>query len=100
MKKDTDYSINWKLRYASGKLGLIPAFGDGIGREVNKAELALAKKYVEQACNSHAALVSALENAGNVLAALATGQLNEIKPDSSALAQIRAALALAKGGQL
>lgn len=42
-------------------------------------------------------LLEALENAGNVLAALATGQLKQIKPDSAALAQIRAAIAKAKG---
>ena len=57
----TPYSTEWKLAYAAGKLGLIPAFGDSIGKDVNKAELALCAKYVAQAKESHAQLVAALE---------------------------------------
>ena len=56
----TPYSTEWKLAYAAGKLGLIPAFGDSIGKDVNKAELALCAKYVAQAKESHAQLVAAL----------------------------------------
>lgn len=40
-------------------------------------------------------LLVAASNAANVLAALATGQLLLIKPDSAALAQLRAAIAKA-----
>lgn len=43
-------------------------------------------------------LLAALENARNVLAALATGDLEGIDRDSAALAQARAAIAKAKGG--
>lgn len=42
-------------------------------------------------------LLAALKNAGNVLAGLATGDLKEIRADSPALAQIRAAIAKAEG---
>ena len=42
-------------------------------------------------------LLAALQNARNVLAALATGQLKSIDRDSSALGQARAAIAKAEG---
>ena len=42
-------------------------------------------------------LLSAARNAANVLAALATGQLAAIDPDSNALQELRAAIAKAKG---
>ena len=42
-------------------------------------------------------LLAALENAANVLAALATGQLEKIERDSPALMKCRAAIAKAKG---
>jgi hypothetical protein len=42
-------------------------------------------------------LLEACENARNVLAALVTGDLKTIKPDSAALAELRAAIAKAKG---
>lgn len=42
-------------------------------------------------------LLSAARNAANVLAALATGQLAAIKPDSNALQELRAAIAKAEG---
>lgn len=42
-------------------------------------------------------LISALKNAANVLAALATGQLKEVKKDSVALGHARAAIAKAEG---
>lgn len=43
-------------------------------------------------------LLEAARNAGNVLAALATGQLEKIDRNSPALAQLRAAIAKATGG--
>jgi hypothetical protein len=43
-------------------------------------------------------LLAALENAANVLAALATGQLAKVSKDSPALIQAREAIAKAKGG--
>lgn len=42
-------------------------------------------------------LLSAARNAKNVLAALATGQLAAIKPDSNALQELRAAILKAEG---
>ena len=42
-------------------------------------------------------LLAACQNAANVFAALATGQLTSISADSPALAQLRAAIAKAKG---
>jgi hypothetical protein len=42
-------------------------------------------------------LLAALENAANVLAALATGQLKNIERDSPALMKCRAAIAKARG---
>lgn len=42
-------------------------------------------------------LLSAARNAANVLAALATGQLAAIHPDSNTLQELRAAIAKAKG---
>jgi hypothetical protein len=44
-------------------------------------------------------LLSAARNAANVLAALATGQLAAIHPDSNALQELRAAIAKAKGAK-
>jgi hypothetical protein len=41
-----------KLNYISGKLGLIPAFGDTIGKDVNKAELSLAQRMAKD-CETH-----------------------------------------------
>lgn len=43
-------------------------------------------------------LLAALENAANVLAGIATGDLKTIGKDSPALAQCRAAISKAKGG--
>lgn len=50
-------------------------------------------------CVAHAALVAALRNALNVLAGIATGDLDTIKTNSPAIAQARAALALAETGR-
>ncbi len=54
-------TVGWKLAYASGKLGLLPAFGNEIGKDVNKAELLLCKRYVEDAAKVHAEMFDALE---------------------------------------
>ena len=43
-------------------------------------------------------LLAALENAANVLAGIATGDLKTLRKDSPALAQARAAIAKAKDG--
>lgn len=43
-------------------------------------------------------LLAALENAANVIAGIATGDLQTIGKDSPALAQARSAIAKAKGG--
>ncbi len=43
-------------------------------------------------------LLAAAENARNVLAALVTGDLKEVKADSPALLALRAAIAKAEGG--
>ncbi len=85
-----------RLNYISGKLGLIPAFGDSIGRYVNKAELACCQQMAKRCEAEHAEMVAALKNAANVFAGLATGQLKKIDRDSPALAQIRAAIAKAE----
>jgi hypothetical protein len=42
-------------------------------------------------------LLAALQNAANVLAALATGQLKSVRPDSPALAKARVAISKAEG---
>jgi len=84
-----------KLNYAAGKLGLIPAFGDSIGKDVNKAELSLARSYVQSAAGSHADLLAALENVSAKLERLCGVSY----PDAIAvdLSQARAAIARAKG---
>ncbi len=48
-----------KLDYVAGKLGLIPAFGNSIGKDVNKAELSLCQKMAKDAEASHAELLAA-----------------------------------------
>ncbi len=48
-----------KLGYISGKIGLIPAFGDEIGKDVNKAELAVCGNMAKEVAKEHAELFSA-----------------------------------------
>ena len=55
-----EWPIEKKLNYAKGKLSLIPAFGDSIGKEVNKAELGLCIAMISSAEASHADLLEAL----------------------------------------
>ena len=57
-----EWPIAKKLNYAKGKLSLIPAFGDGIGKDVNKAELGICMAMISSAEASHADLLSALED--------------------------------------
>ena len=66
-----------------------PPYGQKIG-------LGMGKKIV-RALNAHDELVSALQNAVNVLAGIATGDLKTVYPSSPAIEQARAALAKAKG---
>ena len=93
--KPTPYSTEWKLAYAAGKLGLIPAFGDSIGKDVNKAELALCAKYVAQAKESHAQLVAALRTAATALGYIAlsgdrgaTAAVNALEAVNATLARL------------
>ncbi len=60
-------NVSQKLSWVSGKLGLIPAFGDSIGKELNKAELGLAKRMVEAVALRHMANVAALEDARSAM---------------------------------
>jgi hypothetical protein len=72
-------------------------------KSVTKSGDAIVAESIKQAyANAHLIasapdLLSAARNAANVLAALATGQLAEIKPDSNALQELRAAIAKAEG---
>lgn len=61
-----------KLDYVRGKLGLIPAFGDSIGKAVNKAELGLCAKMAADALAVHRETVAALENALRLLGDIKT----------------------------
>jgi hypothetical protein len=58
----------------------------------------MAKEANAHLISSAPDLLAALENAANVLAALATGQLAKVFKDSPALIQAREAIAKAKGG--
>ena len=68
--------------------GIAKASGTKLTIEGNMANAALIAAAPE--------LLAALINAGNVLAAIATGDLDGVSPDSPALAQIRAAIAKAR----
>lgn len=59
-----------KLDYIAGKLGLIPAFGDSIGCEVNKAELSLCQTYAKQAAEQHGVVLTDCARLESALAAL------------------------------
>ncbi len=54
--------------------------------------------HIVRCVNVHNQLVDALKTAGNVLAALAIGDLKAIQRDSPALARVRQALAAAEKG--
>lgn len=53
--------------------------------------------FIVRACNNHYELLEALENAANVLAGIATGDLKTIDRDSPALLKARTAIAKAEG---
>ena len=55
-------------------------------------------EFIVHAWNTYDELLDAAQNAANVLAALATGQLETITPDSPAIAQLRTAITNAKKG--
>ena len=59
-KNDQD-SLTWKMKYAKSKISLLPAFGDSIGKDVSKAELALANIYIGEAVETVADLLAALQ---------------------------------------
>ena len=90
-----------KLNYAVGKIGFIPAFGDFIGKDVTKAELSLARSYVQSAAESYAELLAALELAANqfdfTVTALAKGQTVSVSSLQNCAANARAAISRAKG---
>ena len=73
-------------------LTITPPYGQKIG-------LGMREKIV-RACESHEELVAALQNAVNVLAGIATGDLKTVYPSSPAIEQARAALDKAKGNRL
>lgn len=54
--------------------------------------------YIVRAVNAHEDLLEAAKNARNVLAALAVGDLKQVRVDSSALLALRSAIAKAEGG--
>ena len=93
--KSTDHTNEWstamKLNYVKGKLSLIPAFGDSIGKEVNKAELGLCVAMLASAEAAHADLLAALEESLSVIRLMGC--------DMSSFSSSCAALARAKGGQ-
>jgi hypothetical protein len=84
-------TIDGQLDYISGKLGLIPAFGDSIGKAVNKAELSLCQKYANNARKSNVELLAALEW---VAARLERGGK---AATSDAIQQARSAISQARG---
>lgn len=53
--------------------------------------------FIVRAVNSHDELLEAAKNARNVLAALAVGDLKQVRADSSALLALRSAIAKAEG---
>ena len=99
-----EWPIAKKLNYAKGKLSLIPAFGDSIGKEVNKAELGLCMAMIASAEASHADLLAALEDLlAERYVCVAAGAEEEFDDagnwtcNSHASIQGRAVLARAKG---
>lgn len=93
-------SEGWVLVMSGGIAGRIVANvnvegGPSLSHAVMPAED--NADFIVRACNAHDELLEAAQNAANVLAALATGQLKGVTPDSPALAQLRSAIAKAKG---
>jgi len=63
--KNEQDSLTWKLNYAKNKIALLPAFGDSIGKDVSKAELALSNIYIGEAVKTVPDLLAALERIVN-----------------------------------
>ncbi len=76
-----DFIIYSESTPASGDIALVRNFDEANARLISAAP----------------ELLDALQNACNVLAGVATGDLKTITPDSPALAQCRAAITKAKG---
>lgn len=88
--KDDPNSLIWKMKYAKSKIALLPAFGDSIGKDVSKAELALANIYIGEAANTVADLLAA------AIAALTI--VNREQPDGSIAADLLKAIRKATKG--
>jgi hypothetical protein len=94
MNMPNKYNAPWKFQ--QGKEPFTGEIRNCEGRLLNHASGIDAKDEADMRLMSAAPeLLEALQNAGNVLAALATGQLKTVSRDSSALKQIRAAIAKA-----
>ena len=87
-----EWPIAKKLNYVRGKLSLIPAFGDGIGKEVNKAELGLCMAMIASAEASHADLLAALEQVYAQLGGHHSFDVSDLR-----LKVVKTAIAKAKG---
>ena len=72
---DGGYSLAWKLDYAKSKIALLPAFGDSIGKDVSKAELALVNQYLTGASETVADLLATLEGIKTTLKAASMGYM-------------------------
>lgn len=101
--KSTEHAKEWstakKLSYVRGKLSLIPAFGDSIGKDVNKAELALCVAMLASAEASHADLLAALEALSFESSHFLSGEGNNGQFVENALENAFAAITRAKGVQ-
>lgn len=80
---------------------MIPAFGDSIGRQVNKAELGLCAKMAADALSVHRETVAALESAlrllGDIQArALALRDSDKLPAVTAAIYDVRAIHELAR----
>jgi len=88
--KDDSNSLIWRMKYAKSKIALLPAFGDSIGKDVSKAELALANIYIGEAAKTVSDLLAA------AIAALTI--VNREQPDGSIAADLLNAIRQATKG--
>jgi len=88
--KNEQDSLIWKMKYAKSKIALLPAFGDSIGKDVSKAELALANIYIGEAAKTVSDLLAA------AIAALTI--VNREQPDGSIAADLLNAIRKATKG--
>lgn len=70
---------------------------DGFGNVIGYSRMETNAAFIVRAVNSHEELIEAAQNALNVLAGLAVGHLNSIKPDSRAILMLREVLAKTEG---